>query len=180
MLNKSICLILPVVTFSVLISPPALADAISPQINNGEREYSTEKADTSYFGTGVSGRMSEASHLRFEGEQLLADGKLEEAKRKLGKAVMLDPGEPGGHIFYARCITRILQSQPTIDEKLLARCIAEWSLIWHHDADQTEQYEAKGQARRLIRIARALEKEKKAKAKQKKEALLAEKQKIEE
>lgn len=159
-------LALYLVSAVILSGSPVLADSISPNINNGDRDYSTEKPNSSYYGTGYTGRMTEASELRFEADQLLADGKLEEAKKKLGKAVMLDPGAPEGHMMYARCITRILHSKKTIDEDLLARCIEEWSLIWHHDADQVEQAEAKAQARSLIRIARMLEKEKKEKEKE--------------
>jgi hypothetical protein len=166
-------LVLPVVACLVLSMPASHADSISPSINNGEREYSHEKPNSSFYGTGYTGRMGEASQLRFEADQLMADGKLEEARSKIGKAVMLDPGDPEGHIMYARCITKILYSKKTVDEKLLARCIEEWSLIWHHDSDQIEQSEAKGQARHLMRIAKAIEKEKKLqdKEKEKRDAL---------
>ena len=139
----------------------ALADNINPNINNGDRDYSTEKPNSAYYGTGYTGRMTEASQLRFEADQLMADGKLEEAKKKLGKAVMLDAGDPEGHLMYARLITRMLYAKKTVDEKLLAQCLEEWQMIWHHDSDQTEQAEAKAQARRLMRIAKALARQKK-------------------
>jgi hypothetical protein len=154
-------LVLPLVPLTLLFSGPAFADTISPNINNGDREYSSEKPNSEWFGTGYTGRMTEASSLRFEADQAMADGKLEEAKTKLGKAVKLDPGDPEGHIMYARCITKILFGKKTIDEKLLARCIEEWTIIWHHDSDQMEQAEAKAQARHLMRISKALDKQKK-------------------
>lgn len=154
-------LVLPLIPLSMLATGPVLADSISPAINNADREYSTEKPNSNYYGTGYTGRLTEASELRFEADQLMADGKLEEARKKLGKVVMLDPGDPEGHLMYARCITRILYSKKTLDEKLLARCIEEWSMLWHHDADQTEQVEAKAQCRSLQRIAKAIDKQKK-------------------
>jgi hypothetical protein len=152
---------------SLLIGSAALSDPISPNIHNGERDYSKEKPNAAYYGSGFSGRMTEASELRFEGDQLMADGKLEEAKAKLGKAVMLDPGSPETHMMYARCITKILYSKKTVDEALLSRCLEEWSLLWHHNADQLEQGEAKAQCRALMRIAKGIEKHRKEKDKDK-------------
>ncbi|SRR5579875_136838 len=152
---------------AALIAPPALGDAISPRMNNGDREYSTEKPNSAYYGRGTAGRQVEASELRLQGDQLMADGELEEARKKLGKAVKLDPGDPDGHIMYARCITKILFSKKTVDESLLARCIGEWRLIAYHDADQLEQAEAKAQAKRLIKIAKVLEKRKRDREKEK-------------
>lgn len=171
MRSKHNCTALLAVSLYVLHFCPAWADAISPNIDNGDREYSTERPNSAFYGTGYTGRMTEASQCRFEADQLMADGKLEEARKKLGKAVMLDPGDPEGHLMYARCITRMLYAKKTIDEKLLQQCITEWSMIWHHDSDQTEQVEAKAQARKLIRIAKELDKQKKQMEKDKEKAL---------
>lgn len=155
------------VLVALVIGSAALADPISPSIENGDRDYSKEKPNAAYYGTGYTGRMTEASELRFEGDQLMADGKLEEAKAKLGKAVKLDPGSPETHMMYARCITKIFYSKKTVDETMLARCIEEWSLLWHHNADQLEQAEAKAQCRALLRIAKGIEKHRKEKDKEK-------------
>ncbi len=159
-LKAIVLAVLPALLTGNILSPAA-ADSISPNINNGDREYSEEKPESSFYGSGYTGRMAEASQLRFEADELMADGKLEEARKKIGKAVMLDPGTTDGHIMYARCITRMLYAKKTLDEKLLSRCIEEWKLIWHHDADQIEQVEAKAQAKTLMRIAKELEKQKK-------------------
>lgn len=160
-------LVLPLVPLATLFSLPAMADSISPNINNGDREYSSDKPNSEFYGRGYTGRLTEASALRFEADQLMADAKFEEAKVLLGKAVKLDPGDPEGHIMYARCITKILFAKKTIDEKLLDRCIEEWTIIWHHDSDQIEQAEAKAQARHLMRISKALAKSKKERDKDK-------------
>jgi hypothetical protein len=159
------------VSIAGISTQPAEADAISPHVSDRGRVYSNEPANSSFYGTGMSGRLSEASALRFEGEQDLHADNIDEAVRKLGKSVQLDPGFPPGHVLYARAITaKFYSKQDAIDEVLLHRCIDEWKLVWHHDADQFEQEEAKGQARKLMRIARALEKKKKEHAK----ALVAE------
>lgn len=148
----------------------ALADAISPNINNDRSHYSSEKPNSSFFGTSIAGKLTEASHLRFMGEQALDDARFDEAITKLGKAVQLDSGDPGGHILYARALTakfrHLYRSTSNIDRELLTKCINEWKLIWHHDADQVEQAEAKHQARQLMRIARSLEKQDKERQKQ--------------
>ncbi|MBI4532934.1 MAG: hypothetical protein HY711_03220 [Candidatus Melainabacteria bacterium] len=148
----------------------ASADVVSPHINGGGRVYSTEPANTAFFGIGISGRKAEASALRFEGEQDIELGKFDEAVRKLSKAVQLDIEDPQAHILYARAITaQLYANKGPIDEGLLSRCIEEWKLIWHHDADYIEQAEARRQARRLSKIAKSL---KDAKRQQEK-ALLA-------
>lgn len=140
----------------------ALADAISPNINTSDKVYSREKPRSSFYGTGVSGRMSEASALRFEGDQLTIEGKYEEALKLLTKAVQLDPQDPTGHLFLARALTGKLKGQDfgTLDEKLLARCYEEWTLIRRHDADHENQYEAKKNLRFIKRVAKAVEEEK--------------------
>ncbi|HEY9868183.1 MAG TPA: hypothetical protein V6D08_03165 [Candidatus Obscuribacterales bacterium] len=159
----------------LLLPGQARADVISPHINDHGRVYSDEPPNSALYGTGMSGRMSEASALRFEGEQDLQTRNLNEAVRKLGKAVQLDPGYPPGHVLYARAITaKFYANKGPIDEDLLRRCIDEWKLIWRHDADQLEQMEARSTARKLIRIAKAIEKKKKEQAK----ALLAEQRRV--
>ncbi|MBK9144355.1 MAG: tetratricopeptide repeat protein [Candidatus Melainabacteria bacterium] len=139
-----------------------LADAISPNINTSDKVYSREKPRSSFYGTGVSGRMSEASALRFEGDQLTIEGKYEEALKLLTKAVQLDPQDPTGHLFLARALTGKLKGQDfsTLDEKLLSRCFEEWTLIRRHDADHENQYEAKKNLRFIKRVAKAVEEEK--------------------
>jgi len=144
---------------------PCLADAISPGIGKTGDVYSHEKPNTAYFGNGVAGRLTEASHLRFEGEQDTHDRRYDSAIRKLAKAVQLDPGDPTGHIMYARAITSRIMSAKTIDPADLKTALQEWRLIWRHDADLLEQYEARGQVKRLTKIAKALDKENKRKKK---------------
>lgn len=86
----------------------ASADTISPQINDDEAtSYSREPANAAFFGKGISGRMSEASYMRFGGEQALVEGNFKEAYRKLSKAVQFDPGDPTGHVLLARSMTLI-------------------------------------------------------------------------
>ena len=38
--------------------------------------------------------------------------------------------------------------------------IDEWKLLWHHDADQSDQVEAKNQAKILGRLAKSIAKDK--------------------
>ncbi len=169
--RQSLVLILSAVSIYSISSGAAGADVISPRVGDRGRVYSNERPNTSMYGTGMSGRMSEASVLRFEGEQELDSDNIDEAIRKLGKSVQLDPGFPLGHVLYARAITKkFYDNQDKVDEVLLRRCIDEWKLVWHHDVDQVEQAEAKSEARKLMRLARALDKKKKQHAK----ALLAE------
>jgi len=133
---------------------------MSPNITSGGKVYSEERPNKEFFGSGMSGRLSEASYLRFSGEQAMDDGDLPLALKKLGKAVQLDPGDPTGHMMYARAMTskinRALRKNEHIDEELISDCIEEWTLIWRHDADTSEQAEAKAQARRLARIAKMI------------------------
>jgi predicted Zn-dependent protease len=138
----------------------ACADAISPNITSGGRVYSEEKPNKAFFGTGMSGRLSEASYLRFMGEQALDDGDVPAALQKLSKAVQLDAGDPTGHMLFARAMTmkinRSLRKGEDVDRELLDDCIAEWKLIARHDADTSEQAEAKAQCRRLTKVAKLL------------------------
>lgn len=162
-LNRTIALSLVLAFQQFLLSgifEAALADAISPHITSGGKVYSEEKPNREFFGTGMSGRLSEASHLRFTGEQALDDGDLSTALKKLSKAVQLDPGDPTGHLMYARAMTskinRALKKGQEVDAELMSDCIEEWKLIWRHDADTSEQAEAKAQWRRLARIAKLM------------------------
>lgn len=158
---------------------PAIADAISPRIKSDSKKYSTERPDSSFYGTGPAGRMTEASVLRFQAEKELADGNIEDALRVSSKAVQLDPADPGSHLLYARALTaKFYANEDTIDEKMLAKCYEEWMLIYRHDADQEEQQEARVQAKRLAKIAKGLAKKREVEEKQRKEAI-AEAQKVE-
>jgi predicted Zn-dependent protease len=158
--------ILAALVSTISLTSIAFADDISPQINNRGKMYSKEAPDSSYFGIGPAGRLSEASYLRFQGQVDMDNENIEAAIAKIGKAVQLDPGDPEGHLLYAKALTaKFYANQGKVDEKLLGRCLQEWQLIWHHDADPQEQAEAKWQARKLQKIAKALDKEKKEKAK---------------
>jgi len=140
-------------------SVPALADAISPAITGGGRTYSLEEPKTAFYGTGISGRLAEASALRFEGEQETVAGTFDTAMPKLAKAVQLDPSDPTGHILYARALTGKINSCAKPDPAMVNLAIHEWKLIWRHDADLTEQVEGRQQARALMKIARKIGKE---------------------
>jgi len=138
----------------------AHADAISPGIGGSDEIYSEEKPDRAYFGTGTAGRMTEASHLRFFGEQHLADCNYDEAIKAFSKAVQLDEGFPLGHLLLAKARTEKLKSITKkdvhkFDSELYNDCVKEWTLILRHDADYLEQVEAKANLRALKRIARA-------------------------
>lgn len=140
-----------------------MADTISPHINDDGTVYSTERPNSSFFGTGISGRMNEASTLRFSGEQDLADLKYDDAIRKLAKAIQLDPGDPEGHMQYARAMTaKILKSikggNQNVDVDLIDRCRAEWKMLARHDADMLNQYEAGTNLRRMNKLAKAMKK----------------------
>lgn len=158
---KSLIAYAPVLLLSV--APGAgfvWADCISPGISDDGAQYSSEPPNTAYFGTGAGSHLSEASSLRFAGEQDLDNGAYDAAVRKLAKAVQLDMGCPIGHVLYARALTRKLESSlGSIDPQLLANCIREWKLIWRHDADISEQAEARIQAKRLSKLQRMLEKQ---------------------
>lgn len=169
-LNRTIALSLVFASHQFLLSgifAAASADTISPNITSGGKVYSEERPNKEFFGSGMSGRLSEASHLRFTGEQALDDGDLPLALKKLSKAVQLDPGDPTGHVMYARAMTtkinRTLKKGEKVDADLLDDCIAEWKLIWRHDVDSSEQAEAKAQARRLVQIAKLMNPQEKSK-----------------
>jgi hypothetical protein len=147
--------------FFCLSSAPALADAISPSIKDDGVIYSEAEPNSSVYGTGQGGELTEASMLRFKGEEKTRRRKYDEAIEMLKKAVQLDPGDPSTHILLARARTaKIMHDKTLPDNESLQKAINEWKLIWHHDADQSEQYEAKMQARMLMRLAKAIEKDK--------------------
>lgn len=158
------------IAFALILVPAVRADVTSPSIKDKGHKYTTEKARTDYYGTGGSGRLVEASELRILVDDLLASGEFEKAIPKARKAVQLDPGDPSGHLFLARALTnKLYQSKGEVDEKLLAECIREWQIIRYHDADPTEQWEAGNNVKKLQKIAKALEKEKRLKEEKEKE-----------
>lgn len=147
-------------------APYSYADVTSPMVKDRGRKYTEEKPMTSYYGSNAAGRMTEASELRFQAEHFLTAGEFDKAVPVAKKAVQFDAGDPGGHLILARALTqKFYHSKGAVDEKLLAECLREWQLIRYHDADPTEQWEAGMAAKRLMRIAKALEKEKKLKQK---------------
>jgi len=135
---------------------PAIADAISPAITGDGKQYSKDLANSAYFGSGISGRLTEASTLRFEGEQETASGNHDVAIKKLRKAVQLDPADPTGHILYARALSAKVRSSQSPDPSLIAQAIEEWKLIWHHDADLLEQVEGRRESRALSKLAKSV------------------------
>ncbi|HEY9730541.1 MAG TPA: hypothetical protein V6C89_01430 [Drouetiella sp.] len=141
-----------------LFQSAALADAISPAIKGDGRLYSKDAANTAYFGTGISGRLTEASNLRFEGEQETAAANHDVAIKKLQKAVQLDPADPTGHLLLARALSAKVRSSARPDEKVIAQAIEEWKLIWHHDADLLEQVEGRRETHSLQKLAKAVAK----------------------
>jgi hypothetical protein len=155
------------------------ADAISPAIKNTGKTYSKEKPDTGIYGTGVGGRYMEASMLRFEIDRHLQDGEYDKAITKAKKACQLDPADPDTHMLLARALTQKLQqSKGKIDEKLLAEAMGEWRLLWLHNADPSQQLEAKFNFMRMKLVARGLAKQHQLEEKNKlkaKEALAEEK-----
>lgn len=152
-----------------------LADAISPNIGTSEKVYSEEKPNAAYFGSGIAGRLSEASQLRFRGEHFSTDGQHDRAVKALKKAVELDPGDPTGHFLLAKALTRKLKSNDqTIDRELFKQAYEEWCLIDKHDADHTHQFEARKNIRFLKKLARAAyEKEHPEEAQKKKRSLIS-------
>lgn len=156
------------------MQPAAFCDVTSPSIKDKGKKYSREKARSDHYGTGQSGRLVEASELRFQVGDLLDEGDWLRAIPKAKKAVQLDPGDPTGHIYLARALTlKLYQSKGEVDEKLLAECIHEWQLIRYHDADPTEQWEAGNEVKKLSKIAKALAKQKKEQEKEKERLQLA-------
>lgn len=145
---------------------PASADYISPGFKDKGHEYTDEKPDSSFYGEGQGGRLCEASELRLVLEGLIRDHKWDEAVKKGRKAVQLEPGYPENHLLLARALVgKLFADKGAIDEKLLAEALREWRMIEWHDADTSNQLEAKGIARHLSKIARTLEKDRQAKAK---------------
>ncbi len=135
----------------------AFADAISPGVHESDKNYSSEPFQTSLYGTGETGRLSEASAMRFTGEQLLHEGKFDQSMQKLAKAVQLDPGDPYSHILYARSISaKVRRSKALPSLALVNTGLEEWRMIWHHDADSDDQKEAKAEARYLAKLAKSI------------------------
>jgi hypothetical protein len=135
----------------------AVADSISPGIRDEGQAYSDEEANSSFYGDGEAGRLSEASALRFQGEKSIHNGKLDLAIRQLAKAVQLEPGDPQGHLLYARAISaKITRSGSAPSLVLVNKGIDEWKLIWHHDADPFDQAEGRKQAKKLMQLAKVL------------------------
>lgn len=151
----------------------AHADAISPNVNDAGKVYSTEKADSEYFGTGTASKLSEASALRFQADRLTSDGEIDKAIKVLAKAVQFDPEDPSGHIMLARAMTQKIRSKRSteIDWDMFGQCMDEWNLIAKHDADHTEQLEARNAIAALKKLAK--DQVLKAKGKQPKRSRLA-------
>lgn len=150
-------LVIPyLMALNVSCSNMALADPISPKMHGRNHTYSKERASSHFYGNGIAGRKTEASVLRMTGEGDIDAGEFEEAVRKLGKAVKLDPGDPGGHVLYAKALTGLFYSKPDVDEKMLGTLIKEWTLIARHSADQDHQYTARGYLKQLKKIRKAL------------------------
>ena len=142
-------------------TPFAFADVTSPMVKDRGRKYTEEKPQTTYYGSGAAGRMTEASELRYHAESLLSAGEWEKAIPIIKRAVQFDAGDPSGHLILARALTqKFYHTKGAIDEKLLTEALREWQLIRYHDADPTEQWEAGMAAKKLIRVAKALEKQK--------------------
>lgn len=177
-MSKTLKLLLPVVLAA--LQTPAMADAISPNIDRDEEVYSHEAPNAAFFGKGVSGRMSEASYLRFTAEHALLERRYKDAHRAISKAVQLDPGDPTGHVMLARSLSGMLRTRAgAVDEELLARTIKEWKLISLHDADLTEQFEARANLKKLNKLAKSLKQQKMQLAKEEaQKALVADKGQI--
>ncbi|MDZ4835936.1 MAG: tetratricopeptide repeat protein [Candidatus Melainabacteria bacterium] len=142
-------------TVATACMPGALADSISPSVGDAGKVYSTEKPDSSYFGTGSTAKLSEASHLRFKADQLITEGELDAAMKALAKAVQFDPQDPTGHLMLARVMTQKIKSnRKSVDWELYGQCIDEWTLLARHDADHLEQQEARTAIQSLKRMAK--------------------------
>lgn len=179
MKSKTLVVIISLASVSALaLLPAAVADVTSPSIKNRGKKYTKEKANSAYYGSGQSGRLVEASELRFKAHDLLDEGEWAKAIPVARKAVQLDPGDPSGHLDLARALTmKLYQTKGEIDEKLLTECMQEWQLIRYHDADPTEQWEAGMEYKKLSRIAKALMKQKKLHEKERAQARIARKEK---
>ena len=103
--------------------------------------------------------------MRFSAEQALLENDYEGAYKKSTKALQLDPGDPTTHILYAKSMTGQLRKQIDaqknpddlqIDRELLSKCIKEWKMIQRHDADISEQFEARSQVRKLLKVVKTI------------------------
>jgi hypothetical protein len=148
----------------ILVSAACADEAISPAIKETtEQVYSTEKPNSQIYGSGLSAHLTEASVLRFQGEQDIEDHNFDEAIRKLSKSVQLDPGEPEGHLLYARAMSKKISTGKGVTPDLVTKALQEWRLLWRHDADFSEQQEAHWETRRLTHVAKILSKQEKNK-----------------
>ncbi|HEY9773290.1 MAG TPA: hypothetical protein V6C81_05725 [Planktothrix sp.] len=146
--------------FVLVGAQAAYCDAISPSIKEAtDDSYSKEKPDSTFYGTGTGSHLTEASVLRFQGEQDMDNHEWDAAIRKLSKAVQLDAAEPEGHVLYARALTRKIEAGQNVTPEMVQMAQQEWKLLWHHDSDYLEQIEAKNESRRLSRVAKMLEKQ---------------------
>ena len=144
------------IVFSIVASQPVNADAISPNIGDEGKVYSTESSDAAYFGGGIGGRLSEASHLRFKGDHFLSIGEYDSAINVLLKAVQLESGYPEGHLLLARAMTaKLKRSKDGFDWELYNNCVDEWKMLSKHDADFGEQLEARSNLAMLKKLAKA-------------------------
>ena len=157
-MQKTALLALLMVVNTTITIESALADSISPHVDGNGQQYSGEPVNAAFFGTGPAAYLTEASQLRFQGAEDIRNGKPEQAMRKLAKAVQLDPGDPNGHLLYARALSAKIKISPADASSLplVYKALDEWKMLWHHDADSFEQSEAKGEAKRLNRIAKAI------------------------
>ena len=145
-------------TVTTVMPLSALADSISPGITGDNQQYSGEAMNAAFFGSGPASHLTEASQLRMQGEQSTREGKPDLAMRMLAKAVQLEPGDPTGHLLYARALSAKIKSSPAdaTSLPLIYKATDEWKMLWHHDADSFEQAEAKNEARRLSKLAKVI------------------------
>lgn len=164
----------PLVAGQYWLASPAYADDISPGVKGSGKTYSKDAPDTSYYGTGIGGRLEEAAMLRFQIDRALQDANFDQAITKARKACQLDPDTPDNHMLLARAMTKKLSTQGgSIDRKMLMEAMSEWNMLWHHDADQDDQWEAKMNYMRLHKTAVALARRKQAEEKEREKAKLA-------
>jgi|AGTN01.2.fsa_nt_gi hypothetical protein len=143
------------VAFSCTNILPAAADALSPNINEGDKVYSSEKPNSAYFGKGMTGRLNEASSLRFTGEHYISEGELDDAIQALNKAVQLEPDYPEGHVLLARAMTaKIKKTRSNLDLTLVKQALEEWQLISLHDAYYEDQLEARNNISAIKKLAK--------------------------
>jgi len=161
MKSKALILSLTMAVITPAFVLPAIADVTSPRISGEGKKYSKDRPDVERYGTGSAGRMTEASELRINVEELISDGDWEHALPKIRKAVQFDAGDPQGHLMLAKCLTmKFYANKGAVDEKLLNECLMEWQMIRYHDADPNEQWDAGQQAKKLEKIKKALVKDK--------------------